>query len=153
MWNMNEQEMKFFKIISASALGVLILLLITSIAIAFLTADSYDKSKEKSAYQQTVTYAPAKTEWASLDESRYQAPEQQQQYQTENINDPPCSDPCKVRVEYANKYFMPYPTYHYGSGPYYKSYARNYYPDPRFTHYANNVRFFEHRVIQSDFTY
>ena len=153
---MEEQDLKFFKIAIASVLGLLVLLLITAVTIAIYSTDS-------PVYQQpsigaNINYAPAPTEWSNLDKSRY-APEEQRSlvncntypcaYQ-ENINSPPCADPCKVRVEYTNKYFLPYPKYTYDryyDEPYYA------YPTYRQPHYALNQRFFHHRIVQSDYTY
>jgi hypothetical protein len=144
---MNEQDLKFFKMATASALGILILFLITSIIIAFYAADTTP------AYQPTTTTyttAPAQTQWLPLDNTRYKQ-EEQPQYMTENLNVPPCVEPCKIRVEYGNKYFLPYPTHRYSDRYYYEDYPV--YPHYRYSHYPNNQRFFHHRIIQSDYTY
>ncbi|MDP1694975.1 MAG: hypothetical protein Q8L34_05545 [Candidatus Woesearchaeota archaeon] len=151
---MEQQDVKFFKIAIASVLGLLVLLLITAVTIA-----AY--SSNVPTYQQTTTstnYATAPTEWSNLDKSRYQPEEQRTPvncniypcaYQ-ENMNSPPCTDPCKVRVEYTNKYFLPYPKYTYD-----RYYNEPYYAYPTYSqpHYALNQRFFHHRIVQSDYTY
>ena len=156
---MEAQDLKFFKIAIASILGLLVLLLITSITIAVYSTDA----KNSPVYQQPSTapstnYAPAPTEWSNLDSRRY-APEEQRNpincnanpcgYQ-ENMNSPPCADPCKVRVEYTNKYFLPYPKYTY-DGYYYEPYYA--YPAYRQPNYHLNQRFFHHRIVQSKYTY
>lgn len=155
---MEEQDLKFFKIAIASILGLLVLLLITSITIAVYSTDA----KNSPVYQQPSTapntnYAPAPTEWSNLDSGRY-APEEQKNSGNcgaypcsyPDMNSPPCADPCKVRVEYTNKYFLPYPKYTYDRY-YYEPYYD--YPIYRQPHYPLNQRFFHHRIVQSDYTY
>ncbi|MBS3144379.1 hypothetical protein J4208_02225 [Candidatus Woesearchaeota archaeon] len=152
---MEQEDIKFFKIAIASVLGLLVLLLITSISIAVYSADT-------PTYQQSpttkTTYVSTPTEWSNLDKSRYMPEEQRTPvncnadpcaYQ-QNMNSPPCTDPCKVRVEYTNKYFLPYPKYTYDSYYYEPYYAHPTYRQP---HYALNQRFFHHRIVQSDYTY
>ena len=147
---MEEQDLKFFKMAIASTLGVLILLLITTITIAFVSVDSEDDQEYQRTTTNTYAIAPAKTEWTPLDSSRYEKKEQQYPSQ-ENINVPPCADPCKVRIEYSDKYFLPYPTYRYNDQYYYEDYPI--YSRYQAPHYPNNQRFFHHRIIQSDYTY
>ena len=134
---------------TASALGILILLLITSMVIAF-----YAMGTKTAAYQQpsitTYAAAPAQTEWTPLASSKYKKQEQRQGT-AENLNVPLCVEPCKVRVEYGNKYFLPYPTHRYSDRYYYEDYPV--YPHYRYSHYPNNQRFFHHRIIQSDYTH
>ena len=153
---MEEQDLKFFKMAIASTLGVLILLLITTITIAFL---SDDNEYEREYQQTTTTYAVAPTQWES---TATQQKEEQVYHsgcnkdpcmqQDVNQNIPPCAaDPCKMRVEYGNKYFLPYPTHRYNDQYYYEDYPV--YPHKVYPHYPNNQRFFHHRIIQSDYTY
>ncbi|GEM_PF-2664734 len=146
---MDEQSLKFFKMATASALGILILILITAIIIAFYTASDTDAYQAPSV---TNTYAtvPTQTQWVPLDSTRYQKQEEKQ-YTTENINVPPCTDPCQIRVEYSNQYFLPYPTYKYKDRFYYEDYPV--YPHYTYQHYPNNQRFFHHRIIENNYGY
>ncbi len=144
---MDEQSLKFFKMATASALGILILMLITAIITAVYTTSSTDTYQVPSA---TSTYTITPTQWTPLDSARYQKQEEEQ-YKTDNLNVPPCTDPCQVRVEYSNQYFMPYPTYRYKDRFYYGDYPV--YPHYAYQHYPNNQRFFHHRVIESNSGY
>ncbi len=150
---MEEHDLKFFKMAIASVLGILILLLVTSIFIAFYSvgeADTYAPST-------TNTYVP-QTQQPYTNNDRYAEDESisnpcgrdpcQKQY--ENINVPPCADPCKMRVEYTNKYFLPYPKYTYDRY-YYEPYPV--YPQYNYEHYPVNQRFFHHKIVQRDYTY
>ena len=142
---MNDEDLKFFKMAAASAIGILVLLLITSIVIAFYSADTRAVYYPQST---TNTYAASPTQWSNLDRSQYQ--QEQPSYQTENSNVPPCMDPCKMRVEYANKYFLPYPKYTYDRF-YYQPYRDHpYYVE---VEYPINQRVFHHRIIERDYAY
>ena len=147
---MEEQDLKFFKMAIASTLGVLILLLITTLSIAFLSVDSEAERSYTQTTTDTYAVAPVKTEWVSLNSDRYEEEEKQYPSQ-ENMNIPPCAYPCKVQIEYGNKYFLPYPTHRYNDRYYYEDYPV--YPHKVFPHYPNNQRFFHHRIIQSDYIY
>ena len=145
---MNEQDLKFFKMATASVLGILILLLITSIVIAFYAADGTAPAYQPAAY----AAAPAQAQWMPLDGGRYEQQREQSRYSdTESFNVPTCVEPCKIRVEYGDKYFLPYPTHRYSDRYYYEDYPV--YPHYSYSHYPNNQRFFNHRIIQSDYTY
>ena len=151
---MEEQDLKFFKMAFASTLGVLILLLITTITIAFMSVDT-EADRE---YQSTAnTYVMPSTQWETtpsiqVEEQAYRSGCNEdpckQQYVNQNI--PPCADPCKMRVEYTNKFFLPYPRYTHDSF-YYKSYPV--YQGHTAVHYPINQRFFHHRIVQHDSTY
>lgn len=151
---MEEKEFLFFRNATLAIIVILILLLIvvSSIMIFSTPVKSYSAPQPSTAYT-TSSYQPSLQQQYS---PQYQQPSDQETdtmlYPTENQNVPPCVEPCKVRVEYANKYFLPYPKYYYGGGSYYHPYPRYsyryYHPYP-----LSGQRFFYHRVIQRDFTY
>jgi len=152
---MEEREFTFFR---NATIAIIIILMLLFIAVSgillFATGTkSYSAPQADSSYATTTSsYQPTAQQQLS---SLYQQPTQQEtpttSYQTDNMNVPPCVEPCKVRVEYANKYFLPYPRYSYGYQYYrpYPAYPYRYYrPYPSY-----GQRFFHYRIIQRDYTY